>query len=87
MKPVGTPSDYSHTETVWRQTGSYDAVLRHLRSKGFSKIESVKAVREFCDVSLGEAKEITHSSDVWKDTLADSQQLHDALFEGADEAD
>jgi len=76
---------YDYASTVWKETSDYEAVLRHLRDKGVSKLESIKALREFCEVSLGEAKQIASSSDVWADTLADSKELHDTFFEGATE--
>ena len=78
-----TSSDYDYAATVWKQTYDYDAVLRHLRSKGISKLDSIKALREFCDVSLADAKRIVTQSEVWLDTLAHSEKLHDAFFEGA----
>ena len=76
-------NDYDYAATVWDQTNDYDAVLKHLRDKGISKLESIKAIREFCGVSLGEAKRIATESEVWEDTLGDSEKLHDAFVEGA----
>jgi ribosomal protein L7/L12 len=78
-----TSSDYYDASKVWDKTNDYDAVLKHLRDKGFSKLDSIKALREFCNLSLAEAKRIATQSEVWQDTFVDSQKLHDALFEGA----
>ncbi len=76
-------NDYEHASQVWTATKDYDTVLQHLRDKGFSKLDSIKALREFCGLSLGESKRTATLSKVWADTLEQSNQLHDAFFEDA----
>ncbi len=80
-------NDYDYSAQVWAETKDYDAVLRHLRDKGFSKLDSIKALREFCGLSLGESKRKASLSEVWVDTLEESNRLHDEFFEGATEKD
>lgn len=80
-----TSNNYGCTAQVWAETKDFDSVLRHLRENGFSKLESIKALRELCGISLGEAKRKASLSEVWADTLDDSNRLHDAFLEGASE--
>jgi ribosomal protein L7/L12 len=82
-----TTNDYDYAAQVWAETNDYDAVLRHLRVKGYSKLDSIKALREFCGLSLSESKRKASMSEVWADTLEESNRLHDAFFEGASEKD
>lgn len=82
-----TTNDYDSAVQIWAETNDYDAVLRHLRDKGCSKLDSIKALREYCGLSLGEANRKATMSEVWADTLEESSRLHDAFFEGATEKD
>ena len=82
-----TNRDYEYAKQVWTEHNDYDVVLRYLREKGFSKLDSIKALREFCGLSLDEAKRKASLSEVWADTLDQTAQLHDAFFEGASEKD
>ncbi len=76
-------SDYDYASKVWDETHNYDAVLRYLRDRGVSKLDSIKALHEFCGVSLGDAKRIAARSAVWQDTLAELEKLHNTVIKGA----
>ncbi len=75
-----TTGTYDGAAEIWNRTNDYDAVLRYIREIGLSKLDAIKAVREFCGVSLGEAKKIANASTVWADTLEASNELHDAFL-------
>ena len=79
---MGHLPDYSTAGDIWRETHDYESVLQHLRKKGFSQFESIKALRESCGVSLAEAKIIAKSSSVWSDIDAEIDRLHDSVEEG-----
>ena len=76
-------NNYENSAQVWAATNNYDAVLQYLRDKGFSKLDSIKELREFCDLSLGEAKRKATLSTVWADTLEQTKELHEAFFADA----
>jgi ribosomal protein L7/L12 len=82
-----TNNDYDNAARIWAETNDYDSVVRHLRDKGYGKLDSIKAIREICGVTLGESKRKVELSEVWADTLDGSNQLHDAFFEGSTEKD
>jgi hypothetical protein len=54
-----------------------DAALSALRRNGATPIDSIKAVREVCGVSLGEAKKLVADSPTWDDI----RDAHDRLVE------
>lgn len=84
---MNNAQSYDYAAKVWNETNEYDSVLSHLRRNGFNKLDSIKALREFCGVSLGDAKRIANNSHVWRDTVGDSEKLHEAFFDGATEKD
>lgn len=63
----------------------WDAVLAQLRSDGFSPAESIKVTRAVLHVSLGEAKQIVHTSDTWSDARDDFEQLQTIVEQSANE--
>ncbi len=65
--------------------GDWDAVLAQLRSDGFSPVESIKVTRAVLHVSLGEAKQIVHTSEAWSDARDDFEQLHAIVEQSAKE--
>lgn len=63
----------------------WDAVLAQLRSDGFSPVESIKVTRAVLHVSLGEAKQIVHTSEAWFDARDDFEQLQANVEQAATE--
>lgn len=63
----------------------WDAVLAQLRSDGFSPAESIKVTRAVLHVSLGEAKQIVHTSEAWSDVRDDFEQLQAIAEQSANE--
>ncbi|MEU8635684.1 hypothetical protein AB0C38_26260 [Amycolatopsis sp. NPDC048633] len=59
-----------------------DEVLAVLRRRGFSPVDSIRAVRALTGVSLAEGKEIVHVSPAWADTRERADELHRSLEEG-----
>ena len=65
-----------------------DAAITAMRTAGFNKIDCIKFVREFGNVTLGQAKDIVHLSPAWADRYESDEAFHDALeqaFEISDE--
>lgn len=56
-----------------------EEVISTLRSNGFSKVNSIKAVAELTGRSLLEAKEVVHSSLTWRDAHEAGEHLHDVI--------
>jgi len=48
-----------------REGLSQDAMIADLHDRGFSILDTIKAVRSVCDVSLGKAKEVVASHAAW----------------------
>lgn len=63
----------------------WDAVLAQLRSDGFSPVESIKVTRAVLHVSLGEAKQIVHTSEAWSDARDDFERLQANVEQAATE--
>lgn len=55
----------------------WNAVLAQLRADGFSPVESIKVTRAVLHVSLGEAKQIVHTSEAWADAREGFEELHE----------
>ena len=70
----------SRAALIWGETHDVDAVLQYLRGQGYSKFDSIKALRELLGLSLGDAKRIVSLSPVWRDSLEESRRLHDSLI-------
>ncbi len=62
---------------------SIEEVLAFLRQHEYSKIASIKAVRQLQGVDLREAKRIVHLSDAWQDRRQQDDEFHEALEEAA----
>ena len=60
---------------------SIEEVLVFLRQHEYSKIASIKAVRQLLGVDLREAKRIVHLSDAWQDRRQQDDEFHEALEE------
>lgn len=54
-----------------------------MRSDGFSPVDSIKITRAVLHVSLGDAKQIVHTSDAWADASEDFEGLHESVEESA----
>lgn len=65
------------TSTISRD--EWDAVLRQLRTDGFSPIESIKVTRAVLHVNLADAKAIVHNSRTWSDLRPGFDALHDSV--------
>jgi ribosomal protein L7/L12 len=55
-----------------------DQVLRSLREAGAEQIDCVVVLREVDQISLGRAKELVDSSQVWADRHATNARLREA---------
>jgi ribosomal protein L7/L12 len=73
------------TRVLWEARDDMESFLRELRSRGAWQIESIKAVRQFAGVSLGDAKEIVHFSATWADMRAASEALHKAGYQALEQ--
>lgn len=65
-------------ENRFDEGNSIADVLRSLRSNGFSVLDAIKVMMRLTGVSLAEAKQVVHTSEVWSDRRA----MHDAFHHG-----
>lgn len=56
-----------------------EEIVSTLRSCGFSKVDSIKAIAELTGRSLLEAKQVVHTSLAWRDGHDAGEHLHDVL--------
>jgi ribosomal protein L7/L12 len=70
-------------QELWEQSVDMNQFLDELRRRGAFQIESIKAVRKYAKVNLGQAKEIVHFSKTWADLRENSEALHEALYQAA----
>jgi ribosomal protein L7/L12 len=61
-----------------------DEVVALMRSRGFSKIDSIKFLRDFAGIPLHDGKEIVHLSPAWSDRYASDEAFHDAAERAAE---
>ena len=64
---------------VWADSSpqTREAGFAELKRRGLSITETIKAVREVGQISLGQAKELVTSSPVWRQTAERAKPLHD----------
>ena len=60
-----------------------EEVIISMRNKGFSKIDSMKFLRDFASITLHDAKHIVHLSPAWADRYESDEAFHDAAEEAA----
>lgn len=53
--------------------------MADLKSDGFSRVESIRAVVEITGASLGDAKLIVHQSQAWEAVRQETEDFHTAL--------
>ena len=58
-----------------------ETVISFLRDSGCHKNDSIKIVRQLTGVGLGEAKDIVHFSNTWKDVKERDEAFHEVLEE------
>jgi ribosomal protein L7/L12 len=56
-----------------------EEVIRTLRSNGFSKVHSMKALVDLGQASLSEAKQIVHNSPTWADVRDRDEEFQSGL--------
>lgn len=56
-----------------------DTALAALREGGFSRVDSVRAVRALTGASMADAKEIVHVSPAWADVRERDDEFHRSL--------
>jgi ribosomal protein L7/L12 len=66
---------------LWAKSHDIEALLHSLRERGVSRFDSIKLVRQICQVTLGEAKKMVVFSAEWSDTVESTAQFHDAVAE------
>jgi ribosomal protein L7/L12 len=58
---------------------SLERILIGLKDEGFSQIDSIRAVMELTEISLGNAKVLVHNSRAWEMERQDSEDFHAAI--------
>jgi len=74
---------YEECAVLWTQSNDYERVISLLRSFEVSKLDTIKAIRNICGASLGDAKKIVNASTTWADTVDGTAHFHDILEKGA----
>jgi ribosomal protein L7/L12 len=64
---------------------SLDDLIRRMRAMHYTKIDSIKLLRELKGMSLGDAKAAVHYSPAWADCLDSDNELHKTAFAAAEE--
>lgn len=62
-------------------------VLRFVPANGCTIVESIKATMQLTGVSLGNAKQLVHTSEDWNDLRASHDAFHHALIEHVEAID
>ena len=55
--------------------------ITYLRSKGFSKVQSMLVLAQRFGVPLSEAKPLVHFSEAWADRKASDEAFHDDIID------
>lgn len=59
-----------------------EEVLEAFRARSASIVESMKVMRELKGISLGEAKDLVHYSETWRDLAPAHSHIHEQLIAG-----
>lgn len=77
--------DLKRYENMISEGCGTEEVLSRLRRDGHSRIESIKILMTLQDCSLGEAKRVVHTSDVWKDARENAENVQESMIENLDD--
>ena len=58
-----------------------EAVLRFLRQRGCSKLDSIKALVASKEMNLADAKRVAHLSKTWEDRRQSDEEFEKAFWE------
>jgi ribosomal protein L7/L12 len=74
-------------EKLGNEKGDVEPILALLRTRGYSKVQSIAALAEVQKLSLQEAKELVHRSSCWSDVRTQDDEFQDTIIEslGVDE--
>lgn len=72
------PGTVTEIRDMLRSGSHHEAVITRMRALGLNKIECMKLLRDFGQLTLGQAKDIVHLSPAWEDSYASDEALHDA---------
>jgi hypothetical protein len=53
-----------------------DDLIKDLKSRGYSKIDTIAVIASACNIGSGRAKEIVHFSPVWAGQRPTDEQFH-----------
>ena len=70
-----------HARRMLSEGQDLETIISLLRESGCHKNDSIRIIRELIGVSLGEAKDIVHFSNAWKDVKERDEAFHDVLEE------
>jgi hypothetical protein len=71
------PEMLAEARRMLKEGSDLDEILRALRQRCPSIIQSIKVVRDLKGMPLGEAKELVHNSEAWSDVADSHSELHD----------
>ena len=67
----------SELKLIMSSGGDIEQILKILRQKEFSQIDSIKAIKALYKLDFGDAKYRVHFSETWKDKQDSNNKLHD----------
>jgi ribosomal protein L7/L12 len=62
-----------------------ESILIYLKENGYSKTQSIVVIKEINNLCLGEAKELVHFSQAWKDKQEFDTDLNQRLYDALEE--
>jgi len=65
--------------SMLKSDNSTESILSFLKESGCSKIDSMRVLMELMGLSLGEAKQVVHLSEAWRDTRDSDDRFHESL--------
>ncbi len=60
---------------------TFEEVLVYLRENNVSPVETIKAIKEVKNISLGEAKELFVDSKAWHDVAVEADKMHQDIID------
>ena len=72
---------FNNCKKILSETDSIEFVLKYLREKGYSKIQSMEMLIELKSIKLVDAKKIVHLSKTWADTRKRDDEFLRVIYE------
>ncbi|HEX5443440.1 MAG TPA: hypothetical protein VFW87_06415 [Pirellulales bacterium] len=74
-------------EEALRSGTSRTELIGHMKTRGFSILEAIKATRSLFGVSLGEAKQLVANHAAWTDIASSAAPMHEEVIRAFEDAE